>query len=403
MLVNVIGLGYIGLPTSLMLAAKGSKVVGSDLNESAISQLNNGNVTFEEDGLQTLYSDALKNGISFTSDYSPDADIYIVTVPTPFNSESKKIDPKYLISATERIISTSIKGGIIVIESTVSPGTINKYIRPLITKSRQSFDLVHAPERILPGSMIKELINNPRTIGADNPSIALEIKKLYESFCTAEIALTTIEVAEMSKVVENTFRDINIAFSNELAQICEVAGLDVYDVIEISNKHPRVNILSPGPGVGGHCISVDPWFLVGDYPDNTALIQTARKVNDGMPEYILEKLENMMGSLGLTDYSNVGVYGITYKENVDDIRESPTLQFIDKLVDDQKQIRFFDSHVKTKVCSNQYDDFNAFIEDLELMVVFVNHSHLHSVDLPKELNIFDTRNTGIDHDRLVKL
>lgn len=230
------------------------------------------------------------------------------------------------------VLDVCPKGAVIIIESTISPSTIDKCVRPLVEarglKCGEDVHLAHAPERIIPGNMIYELTHNSRTIGADEPEIAERVKALYGSFCQGEIVLTDIRTAEMTKVVENTFRDINIAFANELAQICRADGMDVNEVIRIANKHPRVNILSPGPGVGGHCISVDPWFLVGDYPDIVNVIRAARKVNDGMPNFVLKRIHTVMQEHGLTDVSRVGLYGLTYKENVDDTRESPTLQLL---------------------------------------------------------------------------
>lgn len=190
--------------------------------------------------------------------------------------------------------------------------------------------MVHAPERIIPGNMIYELKNNSRTISADNNEIGMIVKNLYQVFCKGEIVLTDIRTAEMTKVIENTYRDINIAFANELTKICRSDDMDVYEIIRIANMHPRVNILHPGPGVGGHCISVDPWFLVGDYPDLTNLILAARKINDSMPQHVLKRIRDIMKKNNIRDISRVGLYGLTYKENVDDIRESPTLQLLEK-------------------------------------------------------------------------
>lgn len=220
------------------------------------------------------------------------------------------------------------KGSILIIESTVSPGTVDKYVRPEIEKSYvlgQDVHIAHATERIIPGNMIYELEYNPRTIGVDEPAIGSKIKELYSKFCKGEILIIDIKTAEMPKVVENTYRDINIAYANELAKICRKDNMDVYEIIKIANKHPRVNILQPGPGVGGHWISVDPWFLVGDYPDLTDLILTARKINDSMPTHVLLRISEIMKEHNIRNISKIGLYGLTYKENVDDTRESPTL------------------------------------------------------------------------------
>lgn len=397
-MINVIGLGYIGLPTALILAANGNEVVGTDYNEKVVSTLKNNKITFEEEGLEELFRLAIANNISFSGDYI-EADIYIVSVPTPYDLSSKKLDASYVRKAVDSIIDVAPKGAIIVIESTISPGTIDKYIRPLIEDRglKIGFDLhlAHAPERILPGQMIYELQNNSRTIGADDPQIAELIKKVYGAFCKSEIVITDIKTAEMTKVVENTFRDINIAYANELAKICRSGGMDVYEIIRIANKHPRVNILSPGPGVGGHCISVDPWFLVGDYPGLANIILAARKINDSMPEFVLERIYDIMRENDIHDVSRVGFYGLTYKEDVDDIRESPTLQLFQcmkkHLCGDD--VKFYDPYVKDEIVSNQYYDLQSFLEQVDIVVIMVAHKEIcANVELLRGKLVLDTRN-----------
>ncbi len=395
--VNVIGLGYIGLPTALMLAAHGIEVVGSDISEKIIATLQNGGVHFQEDGLQELYQKALEKGIRFSRDYES-TDCYIIAVPTPYMSQTKKMDPSYVIQAVQNVLDVCMGGAIIIIESTISPGTIDRFIRPEITRRGftigEDIHLVHAPERIIPGKMIHELVHNARTIGADDPIIGQRVKELYQTFCQGEIVLTDIRSAEMSKVVENTFRDINIAYANELAKICRADHMDVYEIIRIANLHPRVNILQPGPGVGGHCISVDPWFLVGDYPDLTNLILTARKVNDSMPSHVLQRIRHIMQDQGIQDVSRVGLYGLTYKENVDDTRESPTLQLIERM---EEHLAFgvtvYDPMTTEKRIDNQVMDFDNFLNGIDILVIMVAHDHLK--DHMKEIQnkcILDTRN-----------
>src|SRR5690606_35330569 len=258
----------------------------------------------------------------------------------------------------------------------------------------EDIHLVHAPERIIPGNMIYELEYNSRTIGADNHKIGEKIKKLYSSFCKAEIVITDIRTAEMSKIVENTYRDVNIAFANELAKICRSANVDVYEVIRIANKHPRVNILQPGPGVGGHCIPVDPWFLVGDYPGLANIILTARKINDSMPKYVLSRIRTIMREHNINDVSKVSLYGLTYKENVDDTRESPTLQLLERMDEHLAfGIKVYDPNVKTKIVDNQYMDFKEFINDIEILVIMVAHDHIkNNMELIKDKFILDTKN-----------
>ena len=333
-MINVIGLGYIGLPTALMLAAHDNKVIGTDFNEKLVSTLKSGKTTFEENGLDELFEAALNKDITFTTEYIS-TDKYIITVPTPYDKDNKKIDPRYVINAVKSVLDVCKKNTLLVIESTVSPGTIDKFVRPVIEESKfslgKNIHLIHAPERILPGNMIYELKHNSRTIGADDFKQGERLKKIYETFCESEITITDIKTAEMSKVIENTFRDVNIAFANELAKICRFDNMDVYEIIRVANMHPRVNILNPGPGVGGHCISVDPWFLVGDYPELTNIISTARYINDSMPDFVLKRISEIMDEKNITDMSKVGIYGLTYKQDVDDTRESPTLQLFDSM------------------------------------------------------------------------
>lgn len=397
MMINVIGLGYIGLPTALMFAKSGVKVIGTDLNEKLVESLSKGKLTFEEEGLEELFNAAIESGIKFTTEYQK-TDTYIVAVPTPYINSSKKLDPKYVISAVNRVLDVCEKGAVIIIESTISPGSIDKYVRPEIEKRGVSIGedihLVHAPERIIPGNMIYELEYNSRTIGADDPIIGESIKELYSSFCKSEIVVTDIRSAEMSKVVENTYRDVNIAFANELAKISRADNMDVYEIIRIANKHPRVNILQPGPGVGGHCISVDPWFLVGDYPDLTNLILTARKINDSMPTHVLGRIRDIMREHNITDISKIGIYGLAYKENVDDTRESPTLQLLERMDEHLAfGVKVYDPFIKERMVDHQFMNFEDFLNEIEILVIVTAHDHIkNNLDLVKDKLILDTKN-----------
>ena len=373
-MINVIGLGYIGLPTALMMASHGIEVIGTDYNPQVVETLKAGKTTFKEKGLDELFQDALKAGIQFSTEYQV-TDTYIVSVPTPYDKFSKKVDACYVIAAVKQALEVCPDDATLVIESTVSPGTIDKFVRPVIGDKK--VNLVHAPERIIPGNMVYELLHNNRTIGADDKQIGENVAKLYASFCQGEIVVTDIRTAEMTKVVENTFRAVNIAFANELAKICHHDKMDVYEIIRICNMHPRVNILQPGPGVGGHCISVDPWFLVGDYPSLAKVIDESMKTNDGMPDFVLNRIYEIMKEKGLTDISRVGLYGLTYKENVDDMRESPTLQ----LLESQERhlapgLKVYDPFITDNVVPNQYHDLDQFLTDVDMVVVMVKHNEI---------------------------
>ncbi|MGF2065811.1 nucleotide sugar dehydrogenase [Enterococcus gallinarum] len=396
-MINVIGLGYIGLPTALMLASSGKKVVGTDYNKALVDTLRENVLTFKEPGLDALFEKAIKQDICFSHDYQA-TNFYIITVPTPYDKENKKIDPSYVISATKEVLKVCENGTILVIESTVSPGTIDKYIRPLVQESgliiNEDIYLVHAPERILPGQMIYELENNSRTIGADLPEIANKVKNIYQTFCKGEIVCTDIRTAEMTKVVENTFRAVNIAFANELTKIARYDNLDVQEIIRISNMHPRVNILNPGPGVGGHCIPVDPWFLVGDYPRLTKLISAALEINESMPEMVLTRINDIMKEKGIKDKNKIGIYGLSYKQDVDDYRESPTIQMFEKMQQHfAAPFRVYDPMIPQKVVETQILNFDQFIEESELIVVMVPHSQIiKSEDSLKNKIVLDPHN-----------
>lgn len=379
-MINVIGLGYIGLPTALMMASHGVEVIGTDYNAELVATLNAGKTTFKEDGLIELFQNAVSSGIKFTTEYQV-TDTYIISVPTPYDKFSKKVDPCYVVAAVKDVMKVCPEGATIVVESTVSPGTIDRYVRPVIEekgfKTGEDINLVHAPERIIPGNMVYELVHNNRTIGADDRTVGEKVKALYASFCQGQIVVTDIRTAEMTKVVENTFRAVNIAFANELAKICRHDNMNVYEIIRICNMHPRVNILQPGPGVGGHCISVDPWFLVGDYPSLAKVIDESMKTNDGMPDFVLNRIYEIMKEKELTDISRVGLYGLTYKENVDDMRESPTLQ----LLESQERhlapgLKVYDPFITKDVVKNQYHNLEEFLAAVDLVVIMVKHNEI---------------------------
>ena len=407
-MVAVIGLGYIGLPTALSLAANGVEVVGVDIKADTIAALNAGKVTFEEQGMAELFSRAAAGKIEFTDKY-PSAEMYIVTMATPYDPATKKVDASFIVRAMESVLEVMPRGAVVVIESTVSPGTIDHAVRPLFKKSGfelgEDAFLAHAPERIIPGNMLYELEHNSRTIGADDPETGEKVKAVYAAFCRGEIVVTDIRTAEMTKVVENTYRSINIAYANELLKICAAEGMDVREVIRIANKHPRVNILNPGPGVGGHCISVDPWFLVGDYGELAKLIFAAVDVNASMPEYTLSRIREVMSSRKITDPSRVGLYGLTYKEDVDDTRESPTMQLLECIESlGGSGFKVYDPFVETTMVYNQLFNFDEFLGACDMFVILVGHSHLKA-NLGKLAGktVLDCKNVCEDTDGVYRL
>lgn len=396
-MINVIGLGYIGLPTALMMATHGVEVIGTDYNKELVATLNAGKTTFKEDGIDELFKAAVDSGIKFTTQYQV-TDMYIVSVPTPFDKFSKKIDACYVVAAVKDVMKVCPKGATIVIESTVSPGTIDKFVRPIIEAEGkiigQDINLVHAPERIIPGNMVYELLHNNRTIGADSRKVGEKVKEYYSTFCKGEMVVTDIRTAEMTKVVENTFRAVNIAFANELSRICRHDDMDVYEIIRICNMHPRVNILQPGPGVGGHCISVDPWFLVGDYPSLAKVIDESMKTNDSQPSFVLNRIFEIMQENGMTDIRRVGLYGLTYKENVDDSRESPTLQLLEAQERHLAEpLKVYDPFISKDIVKNQYHSLDKFLADIDLVVIMVKHDEIrNNLDKLKGKIILDCHN-----------
>lgn len=405
-MVNVIGLGYIGLPTALMMASHGVEVVGTDYDGGLVATLNAGRTTFKEEGLDELFEAAVEAGVRFTTEYQV-ADTYVVSVPTPYDKLDKKIDPSFVVSACRTVLGVAPEGATLVVESTVSPNTIDRFVRPLLAEAgREDVSLVHAPERIIPGNMVYELVHNNRTIGADDPAVGERVAALYASFCEGEISVTDIRTAEMTKVVENTFRAVNIAFANELAKVCRIGGMNVYEVIRIANKHPRVNILQPGPGVGGHCIPVDPWFLVGDYPETANFIRLALQTNFSMPEYVLHRAHEAMAERGIKDASKVGIYGLTYKEDVDDVRESPTLQMLESMEEHLcgGAVKVYDPWVERDEVPGQVHSMEEFLDGLEMVIVMVGHSQIKGK--PEAFGgriLIDPRNVCGDGENVYKL
>lgn len=324
----VLGLGYIGLPTAGTFATCGMKVVGVDVNPKVVDTLQNGDLHIQEPGLRTIVQAAFQSGNLSIQPEPAEADAFIIAVPTPIH-EDKTADLSCVTSAAESICPVLRKGNLVVLESTSPPRTTQDIVRPILERSGmkagRDFLLAYSPERVLPGQILRELIENARVIGGIDRASAEAGRDLYAMFVRGEIVLTDATTAETVKLMENTYRDVNIALANEMLRLAQHSGVDVWEAIAIANRHPRVGILRPGPGVGGHCISVDPWFLVESYPENTPLIRTAREVNDSQPEFVVAYLEKMAGDLSGW---KIAVLGLTYKADVDDIRESPSLEIV---------------------------------------------------------------------------
>ncbi len=378
----VLGLGYIGLPTASTFATSGVKVIGVDVNKRVVNSLQNGEVHIHEPGLRTLVQAAIQSENLIIADHPEEADAFIIAVPTPFYDE-KKADLTYVKSAAESIVPVLQKGNLIVLESTSPPRTTIDVLIPILEKSGlkagKDFYVAYSPERVLPGQILRELIENARVIGGIDEASAKVGKSLYGIFVKGEIITTTSTTAEMVKLMENTYRDVNIAIANEFAKLADRFGVDVWEAIEIANLHPRVNILRPGPGVGGHCISVDPWFLVEAAPDITPLIHTARIVNDSQPDHVVDLVNRIVNQVkGKT----VTLLGLAYKPDVDDLRESPAVEVAQKLVSKGAIVTAFEPFKTDFEISgvSMATTLEEAVKQAEILVLLVNHSDFKQIE-----------------------
>lgn len=348
----VIGLGYIGLPTAATFVKHGPKVVGVDINPQVIETLRRGDIPIHEPGLRNLVAQATQSGNFSFSSQPEEADAFLIAVPTPFQKDVygeyngrkfKLADMRAVASATEAIVPHLRKGNLVILESTSPPRTTVDLVKPILEKSGLKagvdFYLCYSPERVLPGQILRELIENARVVGGITPESAKAGHELYRIFVKGEIIETDATTAEMVKLMENTTRDVNIAIANEFSRLAERFGVDVWEAISLANRHPRINILNPGPGAGGHCISVDPWFFVEAAPEITSLIYHARRVNDEQPHFVVEKVKQALGSLR---DKKIAALGLAYKPNVDDLRESPATEVVHLLQEAGVQIKVWE-------------------------------------------------------------
>lgn len=392
----IVGMGYIGLPTATMFSLYGHNVIGVDINEELVDKLNEGKITIEEENLEKLVANVVNEGKLISSTTPKEADMFVISVPTPIK-EDKSADMRYVISATKSIAKYLKKGNIVVLESTSPVGTTEEIIKPIIEESGfevgEDILLGYCPERVIPGRIIYELKNNDRVIGGINEKSAKEIKKIYKTIVDADIYLTNCKTAEACKLMENIYRDVNIALSNEILLICDKLGINAWEVIEHSNKHPRVNLHMPGPGVGGHCLAVDPWFIVGQPLNTSKIIKYSREVNDFMPTYVYKSVEQILNE---KDDKNITILGITYKANIGDIRESPIIKLINLLLENNHTVKVFDPFVEDFYLNN--NDIISACQNSDLLILGVNHDcfkHLPLDAIKKEMRgniVFDTRN-----------
>jgi UDP-N-acetyl-D-mannosaminuronic acid dehydrogenase len=377
----VMGLGYIGLPTASTFATHGVHVVGVDVNPQVISTLRNGGLHIHEPGLRTLVQAALGSGNLTVSEKPELADAFIIAVPTPFYDD-RRADLRAVTSATEAIVPYLRKGNLVLLESTSPPRTTVDLLKPILERSGlragEDFYLAYSPERVLPGQILRELIENARVVGGVNPASADAARDLYAVFVKGEIIPTDATTGEMVKLMENTCRDVNIALANEFSRLAERFGVNVWEAIALANRHPRINILRPGPGVGGHCISVDPWFLVEAAPDLTPLILTSRKVNDSQPHYVLRLVQRALGA-GEAEKSltgcRVACLGLAYKPDVDDLRESPAIEVVHLLTGAGAEVKAYEPFRKDAQIEgiNSVPSLEEAVQEADAVLLLVAH------------------------------
>jgi UDP-N-acetyl-D-mannosaminuronic acid dehydrogenase len=394
----VLGLGYIGLPTAAMFATHGFQVVGVDVNAQVVETLNNGEVHIHEPGLKTLVQAALKSGNLRVVCQPEPADAFIIAVPTPITAD-KRADLRYVEAAARAIVPHLRSGNLVILESTVPPGTTRGVLAPILGESglHPQGDLLtaHSPERVLPGRILAELVGNDRVIGGLTPEAAEAARALYASFVQGEIHLTDTTTAEMVKLMENTYRDVNIALANEFALVAEAVGVNVWQAIKIANRHPRVNILKPGPGVGGHCIAVDPWFLVQAAPGPAQLIAAARRLNDRMPQHVADQVRTILTGV---EKPQIAALGLAYKADVDDARESPAIAVIRWLQATGCQVRAYDPRVKNGHTVGEVDSITAAAEGADCLLILTDHREFKVLtpatvgDMMRRKVLIDTRN-----------
>lgn len=394
--VCVVGLGYIGLPTAATLATRGLDVIGLEVSQQVVDTVNNGEIHIVEPDLDVLVKGAVNAGKLKAITTPEPADVFIISVPTPINDDNTP-DTTYILSAAETIAPVLEKGNLVILESTSPIGTIEKIISTIaslredlsVGKDRTNpgdLYFVHCPERVLPGKIISELVENDRVIGGYTPECAKKAAELYSTFVRGEMLLTNDKTAEMTKLVENAYRDVNIAFANELSLICDDLDINVWSLIEFANRHPRVNILQPGPGVGGHCIAVDPWFIVAASPERAKLITAARNVNDSKPVYVVRKV---LTAADRFKKPVIACLGLSFKADIDDLRESPALGIVEQLAHEQcgtiLVVEPFienlpDALLKTSIRLTGLDE--ALVK-ADIIVLLVDHKQFRLIDREK--------------------
>ena len=409
MKVSIIGLGYIGLPTAAVMASHGMEVIGVDTNPHVVSTINEGKVHIVEPDLEILVKEMVNNGKLTATQEVSGSDVFIIAVPTPFKNDHKP-DLSFVEQAVSSLAPHLKKGNLVILESTCPVGTTERVLK-LLRKLRtdltfpvfgedgnNDISIVYCPERVLPGNVIEELVHNNRIIGGISSSCSAKALSLYKRFVKADCLVSDCRTAELSKLTENSFRDVNIAFANELSLICDDLNIDVWQLISLANQHPRVNILSPGPGVGGHCIAVDPWFIIDSSPKSSKLIKSAREVNDNKPTYLVNKIKEHINGLNKKNSElTLATFGLSFKADIDDLRESPALEISKKLnLMDFKKHHIVEPNIEHlpegfNKLNTQLSDQNLALQEADVMIFLVNHKNFKSIRREQTINklIFD--------------
>ena len=383
--VSVIGLGYIGLPTAALLASKGYMVNGIDVNEHAVETINKGEIHIVEPDLDSYVRSAVANGKLKAYSKVQASDIYIICVPTPFHTDSEVPKPniEYVRKAVDSI-SPHVKGGDIVILESTSPAGTTEMVRDILQKNgvdTSAIFIAYCPERVLPGKIMSELVDNARVIGGVDSQSARVVSAFYRTFVNGEILETEAKTAEMCKLTENSFRDVNIAFANELSILCDNNGVDVWELIKLANHHPRVNILKPGTGVGGHCIAVDPWFIVSQDSENSRIIKTAREINDSKPEWVVDKIKATADSLNT---KKIACLGLAFKPDIDDLRESPAVRVVESLIEQGYDVSCVEPNINEHTQFNLIDIEKA-VGQFDVIALLVDHREFSPQIIVSEL------------------
>ncbi len=393
MKICVLGLGYIGLPTACILALNGHYVVGVDINKDIIKKINKGDISINENTLKDTVKKLIFEKKFIVKNKLENADFFIICVPTPLNNKFS-CDLSYIVSALKSILSFIEFGNTVIIESTIPPGTTETVIKPLLErkgfKIGKDIYLAYCPERVLPGNIMNEIVYNDRIIGGVTKSCGIKAYNLYKSFVKGHISMTNATTAEMIKLVENIYRDVNIALANELSIICNKLKINSLSVLEMANKHPRVNILTPGPGVGGHCLPIDPYFIMENKNDSLSLISLSRRINENMPKYIVSIVKKITKNIS---NPKITIWGITYKGNVNDIRNSPSIDIINKLKKENFNLSIYDPLVDNiPINYIELSSKEDSLKNSNLLLLLADHNEFKTLELENEIILKNMKN-----------